>query len=96
MFVVIVYLLFLESDRGFLIFSLILFFFLTLYYIEPILNRVIKCGACIIPIMILFVYLGYYLFVNLIHYILNLDLINFTNLIIYYILVETLFTFILI
>ncbi len=88
-FITVIYLLFFESNRDFLIFSSILFYFITIYYVEPKLNSIVKCNRCLIPILVAWIYLGYYVFINLNYFILNLEEIDFNLMIIYYILIES-------
>lgn len=94
-FTTIIYLLFFEANRDFLIFSSILFFVISIYYIEPKFGKIIKCNRCLIPILITWVYFGYYIFINLNYFILNLEEIGFNPLIIYYIFIESLLAYFL-
>ena len=89
------YLLFFEADRDFLLFSSIIFFVISIYYIEPKLKSVIHCNRCLIPIFVFWSYIGYYLFINLINFIFNIPLNDFHALILYYALVETMLAFLL-
>ncbi len=92
-FTTIIYLLFFEANRDFLIFSSILFFVISIYYIEPILKKIIKCNKCLIPILITWIYMGYSVFINASYFILSIEEPVFNFLIFYYIIIETLFAF---
>ena len=92
-FTTIIYLLFFEANRDFSIFSSILFFVISIYYIEPTLKKIIKCNKCLIPILITWIYLGYTIFINASYFILSIEEPVFNILIFYYIIIETLFAF---
>lgn len=90
-FLTMIYLLFFEADRDFLLFSSIVFYTVTAYYIEPRLKQIIHCNRCLIPIFIFWVYIGYFLFNNFTLFVLDYPSDRFSNIILYYAFVETIF-----
>jgi hypothetical protein len=88
LFVLSIYLVIFEANRGFLLFSTILFLLLTYYYIIPKLRNITICKKCLYPIYIALSYIGYFLFTLILSFLLNVDYINFDYIVIYYILIE--------
>jgi hypothetical protein len=88
-FLSIIYLLFFEADRDFLLFSSIVFYFITVNYIEPRVAQFVHCNRCLIPIFIFWIYIGYFLFNNITLFILNIPMDSFNTMIIYYACIES-------
>lgn len=82
------YLIIFEANQGYILFSTIIYFTLLYKLVIPKLEINFSCKSCIRFASVLFVYLGYYLFITLIAEIFLLQPPSISFYIIFYILVE--------
>ncbi len=84
-----------EVEKGFLLFSGVIYFALFHHFIVPRLKQYINCTGCLNLIYIAMIYLGYLLFIVLVHQIFWLPLPSIDWYIVYYIVIEFLIVSIL-
>jgi hypothetical protein len=77
-----------EANKGYLLFSTIIYFSLAYKFIMPKITQNISCKSCIKLAYVLVTYLGYYLFLALIAKVFLLPLPNIDYYIVYYIVIE--------
>ncbi len=77
-----------EANKGYLLFSTIIYFSLAYKFIMPKIIQNVSCKSCIKLAYVLVAYLGYYLFLALIAKIFLLPLPNIDYYIVYYIVIE--------
>lgn len=77
-----------EADKGYILFSSVIFLLLSYKFILPRLVHNVNCQACMKFLYILVAYLGFYLFNLLFAYIFFIPIPNFTYYILYYIVME--------
>ena len=87
-FLVIFSLLVFESEKGYTLFTSIIYFVILYKFIIPRLYQNFSCASCIKFLSVVFVYLGFYLFTLLLANIFLLPVPNITYYIIYYIVIE--------
>lgn len=81
-------LLFLEAEKGFALFSTIIYFFIAYRLIIPRLHQYVYCRWCRNLIYMVLAYLGYWLFALLVAQVLWMPLPAFDWHLLYYILIE--------
>jgi len=83
-----VYIAFFELDRGFILFSFIVFF--TIFYLSIVsyVKHIIECQWCHTSIFVTLGYIGYYMFNTLIATLLNIDSPALSPILIWYILID--------
>lgn len=91
----ILFLLFFEAGKGYLMLSSIIYFALFYWLVLPLLNGIINCSKCLDVISIFAIYLGFYLFTVILHVLLSLEIPEFSNLLLYYALLESLLVLVL-
>lgn len=91
----IIYLLIYDINKGFYIFSYMLFLiiFYNLFVVK--IRDYLTCNSCILVIFVVSGYLGHYLTNSFVAYILNEDLPIFSNYYMYYILIDSILAVIL-
>lgn len=94
-FLVVLYLLYFEIDKGFFLGSSIIFFLLLYKLILKPLNSILICQKCLIVSFVAFSYLGYYLLNVVISFIFNLELPSFGLLYFIYIFSDILLVLVL-
>ena len=77
-----------EVEKGFLLFSSVIYFALFQHLIVPKLKQYVNCTECLKLIYVTLIYLGYMLFIVLIHQIFWMPMPSMDWYIIYYILIE--------
>ena len=77
-----------EADKGYLIFSSIIFFTLLYKFLIPKLSQNLHCESCVKASSVFIVYLGFYLFSLLISNIFLLEKPDINYYIVYYIIIE--------
>jgi hypothetical protein len=77
-----------ESEKGYTLFTSVIYFIILYRFIIPKLQQNFSCISCIKFLSIVFVYIGFYLFCLLLANIFLLPLPNITYYIIYYIVIE--------
>ena len=83
------YLLFFEADHGFFLLSSWIFIFLFFRFVVPVMEDNLICRPCIIVLSVALGYIGLFLFVSLIHFLLGLDPLAWNwLLLLYFIVVE--------
>jgi len=85
-----IYLVLFEADKGFILFSSIVFFLLIYKFVIYRIRIVIHCEYCLEIIYIALAYVGYWVFSLILHQIFWLDFIVFDWHIVYYIIIESL------
>lgn len=75
-YLLIAYLVFADLNRGFYLFSGVIFFYLYYYMFAEWMKTVFKCKNCILIAFVISSYLGIYGFNNLLAYVLNESLFN--------------------
>jgi len=94
-FLILFCLLIFESEKGYILFTSIIYFIILYKFIIPKLQQNFSCIFCIKFLSILLVYVGFYLFCLILSNIFLLPLPNITYYIIYYIVIEFLIASIL-
>lgn len=89
------YLIFFDLNKGFYLFSSVVFFIVFYYFIEDKIQNFTNCGNCILTGYIATAYLGHFATNNLISYVLNLPFYHLGYEYIYYILFDCFFSYIL-
>jgi len=84
-----------ESEKGYTLFSSIIYFIILYRFVIPRLQQIFSCTSCIKFISVILVYIGFYLFCLLLSNIFLLPMPNITYYIIYYIVIEFLIVSIL-
>ena len=84
-----------ESEKGYTLFTSIIYFIILYKFVIPKLQQNFSCASCIKFLSIVLVYVGFYLFCLLLANIFLLPLPNITYYIIYYIIIEFLIVSIL-
>jgi hypothetical protein len=87
---VLLMLMFLEAEKGFALFSTIIYFLIAYRLIIPRLHQYVYCRWCRNLTYVLLAYLGYWLFALLIAQVFWMPLPSFDWHILYYILIESL------
>lgn len=77
-----------EAEKGYLLFSSIIYFVLIYKLVIPKFSKNFNCKWCINLATIVTVYLGYFLFLSLLSNIFLLSIPNMSFFLIYYILIE--------
>lgn len=77
-----------EADKGYILFSSIIFFFLAYKFLLPKISQGSNCTSCIKMFYILLAYLGFYFFNILLANIFLLEIPSINYYIIYYIVIE--------
>jgi len=81
-------LLFFEADKGYAVFTSIVYFIIMYRFVAPKLQQNFNCTVCINFLYIVFVYVGFYFFSVLLANIFLLNIPNITQYVIYYIIIE--------
>ena len=84
-----------ESEKGYTLFTAIIYFILLYKFIMPRLEQNFSCVSCVKFLSVIVVYIGFYLFSLLLANIFLLPLPNITYYILYYIVIEFLIVSIL-
>jgi hypothetical protein len=84
-----------ESEKGYTLFTAIIYFILLYKFIMPKLEQNFSCVSCVKFLSVIVVYVGFYLFSLLLANIFLLPLPNITYYILYYIVIEFLIVSIL-
>ena len=87
-FLVIFCLLVFEAEKGYTLFSSVIFFVLLYRFVIPKLNQNFSCQPCILFMSVSFAYIGFYLFSLLLANIFLLPLPHMTYYIVYYVVIE--------
>ncbi len=77
-----------EVDKGYILFSVLIYFFLVIYFLLPRIEQYIICKSCIRFIIVLLAYVGLYIFASIFAQAFWLDMPAFTFAIFYYIIIE--------
>ena len=77
-----------EVDKGYLLFSSLIYFYLIYQLVLPKLHQYVHCRRCLDLIYVLLAYLGYWLFSLLVHQVFWMPLPSIDWHIIYYIVIE--------
>jgi hypothetical protein len=77
-----------EANKGYFLFSTIIYFSLAYKFIMPKITQNFSCKFCIKISFVLLAYIGYYLFLSLIAKVFLLPLPNINYYIVYYIVIE--------
>jgi len=77
-----------EANKGYLLFSTIIYFSLAYKFVMPKIIQNVSCKSCIKLSFVLLSYVGYYLFLALIAKVFLLPLPNIDYYIVYYIVIE--------
>jgi hypothetical protein len=77
-----------EAEKGYILFSSIIYLLLAYKFILPKIAQNFNCVTCIKFTNVFIAYIGFYLFNTLISYIFLVDLPNVSYYIIYYIIIE--------
>jgi len=77
-----------EADKGYKMFSAVLFFLIIYRFILPSIVKNFNCYSCISSSYTILTYIGFFLFNLILSYIFIDDIPNFTYYIIYYIVIE--------
>ncbi|MFP4333190.1 MAG: hypothetical protein ACLFQJ_07800 [Campylobacterales bacterium] len=88
--VIALFLLILEADKGFIFGTTIVFFLLVYFFLLPFVNKLIGSPVFYKLIIVSVAYTGYTLFLVFIEYILRMPLFDFSYILLYYIVLETL------
>jgi hypothetical protein len=84
-----------ESEKGYLLFSAIIYFALTLKFILPKIEQNFNCKVCVKASIVVLAYLGFYLFTSVLSSIFLLPMPSISYYIIYYMNIEFLIVIIL-
>jgi len=84
-----------ESEKGYLLFSAIIYFALVLKYILPKIEQNLNCKVCTKASIILLAYLGFYIFASILSTIFLMPMPSINYYVIYYIIIEFLIVSIL-
>ena len=90
-----IYLLLFEADKGFILFSSIVFFLLIYKFVVYRIRIFIHCEYCLEVIYIALAYIGFWLFSFVLHQVFWLDFIVFDWHMIYYIVIESMLVWLL-
>ena len=77
-----------EADKGYLLFSSIIYFTLVNKFIIPKIIKNFNCNSCVKILYVVIAYLGYYIFLLLIAKIFLLEIPSINYYIVYYIVIE--------
>jgi hypothetical protein len=77
-----------EADRGYLIFSSLVYFAFVYKFILPKIRQMIECKPCLIFLYIIFAYLGFWLFTLLLHQVLWMEVPELDWHVLWYIIIE--------
>jgi hypothetical protein len=84
-----------ESEKGYLLFSTVIFFALTLKFILPRIEQNFNCGVCVKISIVVLAYIGFYFFSSILSSIFLLPMPSINYYVIYYIVIEFLIVSIL-
>jgi hypothetical protein len=84
-----------ESENGYLLFSTVIFFALTLKFILPKIEQNFNCSVCVKVSIVLLAYIGFYFFSSILASIFLLPMPSIDYYVIYYIVIEFLIVSIL-
>ena len=84
-----------EVEKGYLIFSTIIYFTIVYKFIMPKLNQLFSCNSCIKLSSVLLAYLGFFVYLSIVSKIFLLPMPNIDYYVIYYIIIEFLIVSIL-
>jgi len=87
-FLIIFCLLIFETEKGYTLFTSIIFFTFLYRFVIPKLNQNLSCKACVVFLSVAMVYIGFYLFNLLLANIFLLPLPDMTYYVVYYIVIE--------
>ena len=77
-----------EVDKGYILFSVLIYFVIVIYFILPKLEQFIICKSCIRFVIVLLAYVGLYVFSLIFAQAFWLDVPAISATVLYYILVE--------
>jgi len=77
-----------EADKGYLLFSSIIYFTLVNNFVMPKITQSFNCNSCIKLLYVIIAYIGYYLFLVLISNIFLLEIPSIDYYMVYYIIIE--------
>lgn len=77
-----------EADKGYFLFSSIIYFTLANNFVMPKITKSFNCNSCIQIMYVIIAYIGYYLFLVLISNIFLLEIPSIDYYIVYYIVIE--------
>lgn len=86
--VIVFMLLMFESDKGYLLFSSLIYFLLLYRFVVPAMQQYIQCETCLKFLYIFISYIGFYFYTYLLAQIFWLDVPSMDWHVIYYILIE--------
>ena len=81
-------LVFFEAENGYVLFTTIIYFIVLYKYIIPKISKNFSCNSCIKIAIVIFVYLGFFLFHSILSNIFLLEMPSINYYVIYYILIE--------
>lgn len=84
-----------ESEKGYLLFSAIIYFALVLKYILPKIEQNFNCKVCIRASIIVLAYIGFYLFSSILSTIFLMPMPSISYYVVYYMVIEFLIVSIL-
>lgn len=87
---ILLFLLFFEATKGFLWLSTIIFFFLSYFLLVGRAKQIFGCQKCLIPLFIAYTYGGFYLFASAMGALFEVDTPDFSVMLIYFVLIESL------
>ena len=77
-----------EAEKGYVLFSSVIFFILLYRFVIPKLNQNFSCKACIVFMSVLLAYIGFYIFNLLLANIFLFPFPSMTYYVVYYIVIE--------
>jgi hypothetical protein len=77
-----------EADKGYQLFSSIIYFTLVNKFIIPKITKSFNCNSCIKILYVIIAYIGYYIFLALVAKIFLLEIPDINYYIVYYIVIE--------
>jgi len=86
--VIVMMLLMFESDKGYLLFSSLIYFVLIYRFIVPLMKQYIQCHSCLKFLYIFLTYVGFYFYTYLLAQVFWLDAPSLDWHVIYYIILE--------
>jgi len=93
-FLVLIFLLFFESNHSFFVFSSWLFLWIFIKFIMPLVEGIIDCKRCLQVIAVALAYFGFYFFIVIFNFLIGIQSEVYSyNYILYYVLIESLLVF---
>ncbi len=77
-----------EAENGYVLFSTIIYFLIIYRYIMPNIVKVISCASCTRGLMVLFIYIGFFVFHYILSNIFMLPLPGLNYYVVYYMIID--------